>query len=162
MVTVSQLTGEFGTAALPCRTGPRELGRALDWAGCGLRRCGHRVEGGSAQVRRKIQSTITGGLGQRFQCPRTASPLNSMTLNFPDDRRRDMRALGKFTLAPSKLSHPIINRFGDRRPVLRHHSSEIRLGADISPCSSFRTTTRRLLRAHGAKRRLVRAEISEI
>src|SRR5260370_35997240 len=65
MVTVSQLTGEFGTAALPCRTGPRELGRALDCAGCGLRRSRHRLEGGSPQVRRKIQSTITGGLGKQ-------------------------------------------------------------------------------------------------
>src|SRR6266699_1983821 len=62
MVTVSQLTGQFG----PRRTGPRELGRTLDCAGCGLRRSRHRLEGGNPQVRRKIQSTITGGLSLRL------------------------------------------------------------------------------------------------
>ncbi len=55
-----------------------------------------------------------------FQGAPTAAALNGVALNFPDDRRRDMRALGKFALTPSKLSYALIDGFGDRRPILRH------------------------------------------
>ena len=44
-------------------------------------------------------------------------PLDSVPLNFSDNRRGDVRTLRQLALTPSKLSYALIDGFGDRRPI---------------------------------------------
>ena len=92
---------------------PRRLGTCCDWLASGRRTAPreHVVK----VLRRPAERH-----GQRFQSSRATVALNGVTLNFPDDRRRHVRAFRKFALAPSKLIHTLVNGFGDGRPIFRH------------------------------------------
>jgi hypothetical protein len=70
---------------------------------------------------------------KRFQGPRATAAFNCMTLKLPHYCQRHMRALGKFTLTPSKLGHARIDGIGDCRPILRHSNP---------PRSAFRVPRR--------------------
>jgi hypothetical protein len=75
---------------------------------------------------------------QRFQRASATATLNGVPLDFPDNRRRHMRALRKFALTPSKLSYALVDGFGNRRPILRHSIlRRSHLGAEISGPSAF-------------------------
>lgn len=110
----------------------------------------------------QVLRMLAKGYGQRFQSPRTAPALDSMPLDFPDDRRRHMRTLGQFAPAPAELGHPVVNCLGDCRPVLRHQSSALRPGAEISPCPAFGVAAQRFLRLGSENRSLTAAEISDM
>lgn len=57
---------------------------------------------------------------QRFQGARATPALDGMTLDFPDDGKRDVRAARQLALTPAKLTHAVVNGTRDRTPVFRH------------------------------------------
>jgi hypothetical protein len=82
---------------------------------------------------------------QRFQSSRATAPFDSVPLDFTHDRDRYMRAFGKFALAPSKLSHTLIDGLSDRSPILRHSiPPRSTFGAEVSGSGRFRGTPRGL------------------
>jgi hypothetical protein len=97
---------------------------------------------------------------QRFQCSRATAALNGVTLNFPDDRGRHMRAFRKFTLTPSKLSHALIDGLSDGRPILRHQiPPRFAFRAEVSGSVPFCGTPQSLSGRHRAQTFACRAEI---
>lgn len=60
------------------------------------------------------------GRGQGFQGPRAAAAFDGAVLDLADDRLRDVRALGEFSLTPPQLIHALVDGLGDCRPILRH------------------------------------------
>ena len=100
---------------------------------------------------------------QRFQSSRATTTFNSVTLNFPHDRSRYMRAFREFALTPSKLSHALIDGLSDGSPILRHpFPPRSTFGAEVSGSARFCGTPQALGLRDQADGLAFRAEIIEI
>jgi hypothetical protein len=103
------------------------------------------------------------GHGQRFQGSRATAALNGVPLNFAHDGWRHMRALREFALTPPKLIHPLIDGFGDCRPILRHSfPPRSAFGAEVSRSPSFHGTTQAFSPSDPPNTLTRQAEIIEI